>query len=426
MKVSDNTQRQLLEDIRALQSKNDKLKRNSRELFSQEDTKQESQTNQTSQENRQLHAATKSRISENKIKNRQSVYLHNTNKMLLIGVGLTAFFWILESGVHVFVFHYGSFLDQVLPSNYHELLMRLLICFVLMCFSVYAQIIVRKLGQSKVELQQSHNNLEIQIREHTAELANTNDKLLTEINERKKAQEKLIEYQQQLRYLASELTRAEEEARRRIAVELHDKIGHDLALAKIKTESLHDQLAGTESSVQANEVIDMLVESMKDVSSFIFELSPAVLYELGLDAAVEWLAKDFEKKSGIYCQFNSDGQGHLLSKELQVLLYRSIRELLVNVRKHAHAEKVSIISGEDLTGYSITIEDDGVGFEPSSSSMLNRSSGGFGLFSVIERLDYQGGSCEIESRLQEGTKITLFIPKNKMRCSDGVKVNCGG
>jgi PAS domain S-box-containing protein len=240
---------------------------------------------------------------------------------------------------------------------------------------------------------------------------------IQDITERKKAEEKLVEYQHQLRSLASELIRAEEEARRQIAVDLHDKIAQDLALTKMKTESLFDELIDTEYSGQADEIIEMLIESIKDVSSSIFELSPTVLYEFGLDAAIEWLAKDFEKKSDISCQFNGDGQSHLLSKELQMLLFRSIRELLVNVRKHADAKRVSIISREDSTGYRITIEDDGVGFEPSSISTLNRSSsgGGFGLFSIIERLDYQGGSSEIESRPKEGTKITLTIPKNKMR-----------
>jgi PAS domain S-box-containing protein len=240
--------------------------------------------------------------------------------------------------------------------------------------------------------------------------------IVLDITDRKKTKKQLIEYQQQLRYLASELTKTEEEARHQIAVELHDNIGHNLALAKIKTESLCDQLACTESARQANEIIDILAESMKDVSSFIFELSPAVLYELGLDAAIDWLVKDFEKKSGINCIFNGDGKGHLLSKELQVLSFRSIRELLVNVRKHARAKKVYITSEEESSSYRITVKDDGIGFEPSSISMLNRrSGGGFGLFSVIERLDYQGGSCEIESKLQEGTKITLTIPKDKMR-----------
>jgi signal transduction histidine kinase len=425
VEVYDKTRRQFLEEIRVLPSKNAELECNSRRISDQKSEEKESRTDQVSQENEELCTTVRNKISEPKIRHKQKDYIRNTYRMLVIGVGLTAFFWILESVIHAFVFHDGSFLDQILPLNYHELLMRLSICFFLIWFSVYAQIIVKKLGQAKVDLQQSHNKLEIRIRERTAELEKTNKKLLTEINERKKADEKLIEYQQQLRYLASELTRAEEETRRRIAVELHDKIGHNLALAKIKTESLSDQL-DIKSSGQTDEIIDILAKSMRDISSFIFELSPAVLYELGLDAAIEWLAKDFEEKSGIYCRFSGDGHSHLLSKELQVLLFRSVRELLVNIRKHANAKRITIISGENSSGYHITVEDDGVGFEPSSISMLNRSSsGGFGLFSIIERLDYQGGSCEINSKPQEGTKITLFIPKNKMRCNDDVKDNCG-
>ncbi len=174
---------------------------------------------------------------------------------------------------------------------------------------------------------------------------------------------------------------------------------------------MYEELANTEYSNTINEIVDTIIKSIKDVSLFTFKLSPAVLYELGLDAAVEWLVRQFEEQSGIICHFNGDGQDKTLPSDLQVLLFRCIRELLTNVRKHAQAKMVSITAGKDSAGYRVTVEDDGSGFDPSSVTMLKHSSnGGFGLFSVTERLNFQGGSVEIDSEPEKGTRITLKVP----------------
>lgn len=257
------------------------------------------------------------------------------------------------------------------------------------------------------KLAQSFNEMVLNLSKVTA----SRDALNNEIAERRQVEENLYKYQQQLRSLASELSKTEEETRRRIAVELHDNIGHDLTIAKMKAETLYEELANTEYSNTINEIVDTIIKSIKDVSLFTFELSPAILYELGLDAAVEWLVRQFEEQSGIICHFNGDGQDKTLPSDLQVLLFRCIRELLTNVRKHAQAKMVSITAGKDSAGYRVTVEDDGSGFDPSSVTMLKHSSnGGFGLFSVTERLNFQGGSVEIDSEPEKGTRITLKVP----------------
>ncbi len=230
------------------------------------------------------------------------------------------------------------------------------------------------------------------------------------LEERKQAERNLYGYQERLRSLASEISKTEEQTRRKIAVELHDNIGHNLTITKMKTETLLEELANTEYSGSVNEIVDSIIKSIKDVSSFTFELSPAILYESGLDAAVEWLAGQFEEQSGITCCFNGDGQDKTLSNDLQVLLFRCIKELLTNIRKHAQAKMVSVTAGKDSTGYRITVEDDGIGFDLSSINSRKDGVGGFGLFSISERLKYQGGSIEIESQLQKGTRITLIVP----------------
>ena len=240
----------------------------------------------------------------------------------------------------------------------------------------------------------------------------TSARLIGAIVECRMAEKSLQKHQQQLRSLASELSKSEEGTRRKIAVELHDNIGHDLTLTKMKAETLCEKLTSTEFFDNINEIVDSLVKSIKDVGSFTFELSPAILYESGLDAAIEWLADRFERQLGITCRFNGDGESQSLPGDFQVLLFRCLRELLMNVRKHAHAKAVSIAAAKDSTCYKVTIEDDGIGFESSSVGMLsnNSTSGGFGLFSIIERLNYQGGSVEIDSQPGKGTRITLTVP----------------
>lgn len=240
----------------------------------------------------------------------------------------------------------------------------------------------------------------------------TSARLIGAIVEREMVERSLHEHQQRLRSLASELSKSEEDTRRKIAVELHDHIGHDLTLTKMKAETLCDELTSTELFDNINEIVDSLVKSIKDVGSFTFELSPTILYESGLEAAIEWLADRFERQLGITCRFNGDGENQSLPSDFQVLLFRCLRELLMNVRKHAHAKTVSITAAKDSTCYKVTIEDDGIGFEPCSVDMpdSNSTSGGFGLFSIIERLNYQGGSVEIDSQPGKGTRITLTVP----------------
>ena len=184
----------------------------------------------------------------------------------------------------------------------------------------------------------------------------------------------------------------------------------------MKTETLYEKLINTEHSDSMNEIIDSIIKSIKDVSSFTFELSPAILYESGLEAAIEWFVERFEQQFSVTSQFSGDGQAKALSNDLQILLFRCVRELLINVGKHAQATTVSIIAEKDSTMYKVVVEDDGVGFDPSFVAMTTKpdSSRGFGLFSITERINYQGGSIEIDSGPQrKGAKIILAIPMQK-------------
>ena len=231
-----------------------------------------------------------------------------------------------------------------------------------------------------------------------------------DITKRKEAEAKLMLYQQQLRSLASELSLAEERLRRRIAAELHDHIAQNLAISKIKLESL---TGGAEPDLvkSLNEVNGLISQTIEATRSLTFEVSPPVLYELGFEAAVSWLAKQTRQRFGLEVEFADDGKPKPLNTDIRVLLFQAVRELLVNVVKHARAKKAKVFTCRIQKNIQITVEDNGVGFDAKAiSAVKDPAKGGFGLFNIRERLDQIGGSVIINARAGKGTQITLTAP----------------
>jgi signal transduction histidine kinase len=236
-----------------------------------------------------------------------------------------------------------------------------------------------------------------------------------DITKRKEAEEKLMLYQQQLRSLASELSLAEERLRRRIAAELHDHIAQNLAISKIKLESL---TGGAEPDLvkSLNEVNGLISQTIEATRSLTFEISPPVLYELGFEAAVSWLAKQTRQRFGLDVEFADDGKPKPLNTDIRVLLFQAVRELLVNVVKHAKAKKAKVFTCRIQKNIQITVEDNGVGFDAEAiSAVKDPAKGGFGLFNIRERLDQIGGSVIINARAGKGTRITLTAPVEKQK-----------
>jgi signal transduction histidine kinase len=142
----------------------------------------------------------------------------------------------------------------------------------------------------------------------------------------------------------------------------------------------------------------------------IFELSPPVLYQFGLEAAVESLAHHMQEQHGIRIDVTDDGQWKPLTEDMRILLFRAVQELLINVAKHAHARQVLISIGRDGDYIRITVVDDGVGFDLCEREPDAGRANGFGLFSINERLHQLHGYCEIHSKPGQGTQVTLMAP----------------
>jgi PAS domain S-box-containing protein len=231
---------------------------------------------------------------------------------------------------------------------------------------------------------------------------------VTDIDESKQSEEKLLRYQLQLQSLASRLVLAEESERRNFSRLLHDHIGQNLTYAKIRLGGalrIKSDANAVEESIR--EVLSVIEQMSAETRSLTYDLSPPLLYEIGLDAALEWLCEQFQKRYGLNCRLDAPTQSEELPTDVRVVLFQAARELLFNVVKHANAKSVTVTSSRNNGCMCLTIRDDGAGFNPSSTGSTRS---GFGLFNVRERMKYMGGDCELLSEPGKGCTVSLILP----------------
>lgn len=232
-----------------------------------------------------------------------------------------------------------------------------------------------------------------------------------DITDFRNAETKLHKYQEELRSLSSQLVLAEEKERRRIAVELHDHVGQNLAYCKIKLGELKQQILEQPFSGSIIEMRELIEQSIQYTRTLTYDLSPPILYELGFEPAVEWLGEQLLLKQGIRFIFKDDGQTKPLSDEIKVLLFQSVRELFINIAKHAHADRVDVSIGRAHDKVLVEIRDNGTGFDPSKSNVKKHKDTGYGLFSIRERLkNIAGGEFRILSTDGKGSISTISVP----------------
>jgi PAS domain S-box-containing protein len=228
-----------------------------------------------------------------------------------------------------------------------------------------------------------------------------------DVTQRKQASSKLLTYQRRLRSLAGELAQAEERERRRIAIDLHDGVGQYLAACKLRLSSMLDQRRKPEPET-GEQVMRLLEQAIRDTRSLTARLSPRILHELGLEAALEWLAQNCRERFGLECSFEHDKIKRTLNDDLRTTLFRAASELVLNTAKHAQARRAWINLGQEGDRLRLVVADDGIGFDYSEA--LERRRSGLGLFSLRERLELLGGRLEVESPPGGGTRATIWIP----------------
>lgn len=231
---------------------------------------------------------------------------------------------------------------------------------------------------------------------------------IDDVTGQERAAQDLRDYQDKVRNMAFDAALTEERERRRIAVGVHDHVGQVLALAQIKLTALRDsQTDGPGAAF--NEAVALLARASEDMRSLIFDLSPPVLYDLGLRAALSWLLEDFQKRHGIRIELTDDGAEKPLDEAATVLIFRAVREFLTNILKHAGVATatVALCRVDDEIG--IEVGDHGIGFDPDGAD-AHAPDGGFGLFSVREQIHRLGGSVNVRSAPGHGTRVSLRVP----------------
>ncbi len=233
-----------------------------------------------------------------------------------------------------------------------------------------------------------------------------------DITERKRVEEEIqrthdeIEAlrKEQVESLASELLLAEERERRRLALDLHDDLNQTIALARMKLGQLLDRLDESLRS-PAQEIVDLVNQANESARSLTFQLSPPILHDLGFEPAVQWLVEDVGRRYGLDVALEGPEEPSPLSERIRVLLFRAVRELLINVAKHAGATQTRVRLDRDESHLRIVVEDDGQAFDPRSVG-----SRGLGLSGIRERLSHLGGEMSISSAVGRGTRVTLVAP----------------
>lgn len=220
--------------------------------------------------------------------------------------------------------------------------------------------------------------------------------------------EEVRQTKERLQALSSELCLTEERERRKIAVGLHDQVGHALTSALMMLPAIKGSSDEQNRNRHLVTLKDTIKKLMDDIQTLTFELSPPVLYDLGLMAALEWLAENTIQSHNLSVRIT----GELTSEPdeaVSVIIFQITREVLFNCVKHARATDVSITIGILGHNAEITITDNGCGFEY-NETVFNAAERGFGLFSARQRVIYMSGDFTIKSAPGKGTRVWFALP----------------
>lgn len=207
---------------------------------------------------------------------------------------------------------------------------------------------------------------------------------------------------EELQQLSDRLLEIQEDERRRLSRELHDEIGQTLTALRMelsRADAVHD----AEGLKRARELAERTIQTVRNISLL---LRPALLDDLGLAPALQWLTEDFSRRSGIRCTLSEEGLDDLLPDAYKTCVYRVVQEALHNCEKHAGASSVHIRvrqTGGELTA---TVEDDGKGFQQSQPG----SSKGLGILGMKERAAIVRGTLSVDSAPGKGTRLKLVLP----------------
>jgi len=289
-----------------------------------------------------------------------------------------------------------------------------------LCTPIIPQILRTKVA---VFVELAKKNLQLQHQKH--ELEKLNADLLAQrvldlqyINECRQAQEALRQSQEELRQLANYQECIKEDERKRIAREIHDELGQNLLALRIDIAMLHARTSTTHPKLnrKVHAVLDQIDATMKAMRAIINNLRPTVL-DLGLNAAIEWQIKEFQRRTGIECELVISEKDLSLDDNRATALFRILQESLNNVFRHARATRTRIEVSQSSDGKILMrVADNGIGIFPG----CRRKANSFGLIGIKERASILGGNVSIETEKDKGTTLVVSIPiKDDEADSDG-------
>lgn len=239
--------------------------------------------------------------------------------------------------------------------------------------------------------------------------------VMRDITLRKQVEDQSREYQEKLRTLATELSQTEERERRRLAKDLHDHIGQNLAVTRIKMGELREKIRDLDGLRTLDRARKLIETSIRSIRTLTFELSPPLLYEVGLEAAIEWLAEQTKEQSNIDVRVRIKGRSGHLDDDMRIFLYNTVRELLLNVVKHSRARCAIVKLTYSRGRIAVSVQDNGIGIKPARIGSQHDLAAGFGLFSIRERVNNYGGGMKIAGRSGSGIAISIWIPIHPRR-----------
>jgi len=250
--------------------------------------------------------------------------------------------------------------------------------------------------------------LELRVEQRTAVLTRVNQELRTEIVERQRVEQQLTKSRDQLRALAARLQKVREEERTYIAREIHDELGQVCTAIKMDLAMIGHKLANRQSQLRrkvesATQLVDGMIVALRRIAS---ELRPIMLDDLGLPAALEAHAHEFESRTGIRCCVSLPAETLELDKDRSTAIFRIFQESLTNVARHARATRVEVRLQRKRDGLVLEIIDDGTGFDPE----VAKSGKSLGLIGMRERALLLGGDLKTEGAAGTGTTVTLVLP----------------